>query len=104
MIAAASFGLRRSGTFANGSIGSGLLGRISEAWPALAPPGGCSGAILKLREHDFIEDFGAIVWHQREYGFSKIRILCRAAKSVRCGQAVHFVACRRLPTEAARRP
>src|SRR5437763_7762043 len=42
MIAAASFGLRRSGTFANGNTGSGLLGRISEAWPALAPPGECS--------------------------------------------------------------
>ena len=41
MIAAASFGLRRSGRFANGSTGSGLLGRISEAWPALAPPGEC---------------------------------------------------------------
>ena len=25
---------------ANGSVGSGLLGRISEAWPALAPPDG----------------------------------------------------------------
>jgi hypothetical protein len=37
MIAAASFGLRRSGTFCDGNIGSGLLGRISEAWPALAP-------------------------------------------------------------------
>ena len=24
----------------DGNIGSGLLGRISEAWPALAPPGG----------------------------------------------------------------
>src|ERR1700730_5833923 len=33
MIAAASFGLRRSGTFCDGNIGSGLLGRISEAWP-----------------------------------------------------------------------
>ena len=42
MIAAASFGLRRSGTFCDGNIGSGLLGRISEAWPALAPPGECS--------------------------------------------------------------
>jgi hypothetical protein len=39
MIAAASFGLRRSGTFCDGNIGSGLLGRISEAWPALAPSG-----------------------------------------------------------------
>jgi hypothetical protein len=28
-------------TFTNGSVGSGLLGRISEAWPALAPPGEC---------------------------------------------------------------
>src|SRR4051812_15410862 len=27
--------------FANSSVGSGLLGRISEAWPALAPPGEC---------------------------------------------------------------
>ena len=26
----------------DGNIGSGLLGRISEAWPALAPPGECS--------------------------------------------------------------
>ena len=42
MIAAASFGLWRSGTFCDGNIGSGLLGRISEAWPALAPPGECS--------------------------------------------------------------
>ena len=42
MIAAASFGLRRSGTFCDGNIGSGLWGRISEAWPALAPPGECS--------------------------------------------------------------
>ena len=42
MIATASFGLRRSGTFCDGNIGSGLLGRISEAWPALAPPGECS--------------------------------------------------------------
>jgi len=25
---------------ANGNVGSGLLGRISEAWPALAPPDG----------------------------------------------------------------
>jgi hypothetical protein len=25
---------------ANGSVGSGLLGRISEAWPALVPPDG----------------------------------------------------------------
>jgi hypothetical protein len=31
MIAAASFGLRRSGTFCDGNIGSGLLGRISGA-------------------------------------------------------------------------
>ena len=42
MIAAAPFGLRRSGTFCDGNIGSGVLGRISEAWPALAPPGECS--------------------------------------------------------------
>jgi hypothetical protein len=41
MIAAASFGLRRSGKHANGSVGSGLSGRISEAWPTLAPPGEC---------------------------------------------------------------
>jgi hypothetical protein len=41
MIAAASFGLRRSGKFANGSVGSGLSGRISEAWPTLAPPDEC---------------------------------------------------------------
>jgi hypothetical protein len=46
MIAAASFGLRRSGTLASGSIGSGLLGRISEAWPALAPPGECFRSLL----------------------------------------------------------
>ena len=31
--------------FANGSVGSGLLGRISEAWPALAPPGECSSLL-----------------------------------------------------------
>ena len=36
MIAAASFGLRRSGTFCDGNIGSGLLGRISEG---MARPG-----------------------------------------------------------------
>src|SRR6478672_7934683 len=41
MIAAASFGLRRSGTFATATSGA-ALGRISEAWPALAPPGECS--------------------------------------------------------------
>jgi len=40
MIAAAAFGPRRSGNFANGDVGSGLLGRSSEAWPALAPPDG----------------------------------------------------------------
>src|SRR5260370_34121955 len=50
MIAAASFGLRRSGTLANGNIGSGLLGRISEAWPALAPPDECSSTLLKITE------------------------------------------------------
>ena len=33
--------------FANGSVGSGLLGRISEAWPALAPPGECSQVFLR---------------------------------------------------------
>jgi hypothetical protein len=49
MIAAASFGLRRSGIFANGNTGSGLLGRISEAWPALAPPGECSKAPSPFR-------------------------------------------------------
>src|SRR5262249_16052727 len=37
MIAAAMFGSRRSGTLTNGSVGSGLLGRSSEAWPALGP-------------------------------------------------------------------
>ena len=41
MIAAASFGLRRSGTFATATSGA-ALGRISEVWPALAPPGECS--------------------------------------------------------------
>jgi hypothetical protein len=41
MIAAASFGLRRSGTLATATSGA-ALGRISEAWPALAPPGECS--------------------------------------------------------------
>jgi hypothetical protein len=41
IIAAAMFGSRRSGISTNGSVGSGLLGRISEAWPPLAPPGGC---------------------------------------------------------------
>ena len=39
MIAAAMFGFRRSGRLPNGSVGSGLSGRISEAWPTLAPPG-----------------------------------------------------------------
>ncbi len=38
----ASFGLRRKRHVCDGNIGSGLLGRISEAWPALAPPGECS--------------------------------------------------------------
>jgi hypothetical protein len=57
MIAAASFGLRRSGTFCDGNIGSGLLGRISEAWPALAPPGECSYAcdVLALNHFSFAE-------------------------------------------------
>jgi len=47
MIAAASFGSRRSGKFANGNVGSGLSGRISEAWPTPAPPDECFPA-LKL--------------------------------------------------------
>src|SRR6476661_7814024 len=33
---------------ANGSVGSGLLGRISEAWPALAPPGECSQLLRQV--------------------------------------------------------
>ena len=37
--------------FANSSVGSGLLGRISEAWPALAPPGEC---FLVLRHDVFL--------------------------------------------------
>ncbi len=45
MIAAAMFGFRRSGILANRRVGSGLTGRISEAWPTLAPPGGQLPAI-----------------------------------------------------------
>ena len=41
MIAAASSGCGVAAR-CDGNIGSGLLGRISEAWPALAPPGECS--------------------------------------------------------------
>src|SRR5690349_19593600 len=45
MIAAASFGLRRSGKLADGGVGSGLLGRISKARPCLAPPDECSSQL-----------------------------------------------------------
>jgi hypothetical protein len=47
MIAAAMFGSRRSGKFTDGSVGSGLLGRISEHGP-LAPPGECPLSIIDL--------------------------------------------------------
>ena len=40
MIAAASFGLRRSGRLRR-QHRERPMGRISEAWPALAPPGEC---------------------------------------------------------------
>jgi hypothetical protein len=39
MIAAVAFRPRRSGLIQNGTVGSGLSGRISEARPILAPPG-----------------------------------------------------------------
>src|SRR4029077_5743379 len=35
-------GLGVAANFTDSSVGSGLLGCISEAWPALAPPGECS--------------------------------------------------------------
>jgi len=42
MIAAAPFEPKRSGKFTNRTVGSGLAGCISEAWPILAPPGDCA--------------------------------------------------------------
>jgi hypothetical protein len=55
MTAAASFGLQRSGKFANGSVGSGLSGRISEAWPTLAPPGECFAQAPRKNFHAAID-------------------------------------------------
>ena len=41
-IAAALFEPKRSGQLTNRTVGSSLAGRISEAWPILAPPGDCA--------------------------------------------------------------
>src|SRR5882672_2473346 len=57
MIAAATFRPRRSGQFRNRTVGSSLAGRISKAWPILAPPGDCAFRMISA--------FG-IIWRRRK--------------------------------------
>jgi hypothetical protein len=68
MIAAEPFEPRRSGKTTNHTVGSSLAGRISEAWPILAPPGDCAFGMIWRRRKRADEERSAGAHKQQRRG------------------------------------